>query len=612
MRLVAALSFLAFLLSPVMAQQPAGRKEFPPGTIRRSQDLPQSRLRDQIDRLPVQARNHAVAQLGKFHFAHEDLKSLHVDASGAIFYADTFELPPREQQAATEEDEPQVAQAAVPINPFPSDIIFHSRMGAPNVLYLDFTGETITGTAWNDSVGRLSIPAVAFSTDSDLTTFSDAERLAIKRIWQRVAEDYAPFNIDVTTERPPSFNTRTAHALITRNTDANGEENPASTSGGVAYVGVFGTTTYARYRPAWIYSSNLGGEESYIAEAISHEVGHNFGLSHDGTTDGSDYYGGHGSGDTSWGPLMGTGYNRNVSQWSKGEYYRANNTQDDLATIASKLTYRVDDHGDSSSASSSLSVSNDGSITSTTPETDAHNFFTANKGIIERSTDVDMFSFTTGTGAITLRVNPWVVASGRTRGGNVDLIAQLYNASGQLLLTANVTTTTVAVIQTNLLSGVYYLAVRTTGAGFPTDSTPTGYSVYGSIGQYFISGSVAPAGPPIPPAAELTVIDITEPGVSTKIFTVRYSDNVAIDVSSIGNNDVRVTGPNGYSRTATLVSVDQNSNGTPRTATYRVDPPGSAWQKTDDGTYSVSMLASSAADTEGAFVPASALGTFRV
>ena len=140
-----------------------------------------------------------------------------------------------------------------------------------------------------------------------------------------MAEDYAPFDIDVTTEPPGTLTTRTAMALITRSTDANGAANPHNTGGGVAYVNVFGTTSYSRYRPAWIYHDNLANDESYVAEAASHEIGHNMGLSHDGRTDGQDYYGGHGSGDTSWGPLMGTGYYRNVSQWSKGGYYLANN-----------------------------------------------------------------------------------------------------------------------------------------------------------------------------------------------------------------------------------------------------------------------------------------------
>src|SRR4029077_7898024 len=119
---------------------------------------------------------------------------------------------------------------------------------------------------------------------------------------------------------------------------------------------VFGTSSYSNYRPAWIYFNNLANDESYIAEACSHECGHNFGLSHDGKTDGTEYYGGHGTGDTSWGPIMGTGYNRNVSQWSDGEYYQANNTQDDLATLAAKISYLADDHGNTPATATPLSL----------------------------------------------------------------------------------------------------------------------------------------------------------------------------------------------------------------------------------------------------------------
>src|SRR6185436_3923112 len=144
-------------------------------------------------------------------------------------------------------------------------------------------------------VERAVISAVAFSTDGDLSTFSDAEQLAIKRIWQRVAEDYSPFDVDVTTERPAAFNNRTLNAVITRHTDANGQLNPFSDSGGVAYVNVFNTSTFSYYRPAWIYHDNLANDESFIAEAASHECGHNLGLSHDGRTDDTEYYGGHGS-----------------------------------------------------------------------------------------------------------------------------------------------------------------------------------------------------------------------------------------------------------------------------------------------------------------------------
>jgi hypothetical protein len=486
------------LFGAVMAQSqpvPQRPREFPPGTLTRIADLPPSRLRRHIEGLPPAAQQRALAWLQGFHFTELDLNSLETDAAGGIFYVDEFPLDPA---AAPTPSAPIVAETAVPVNPFPAGLVFHSRPGAPNVLYLNFTGGNVSGTAWNDSLGRSSIPAVAFSTDSDYDTFSDAEQLAIKRMWQRVAEDYSPFNIDVTTERPAVFGTRSAEALITRNTDRDGSPNPSSSAGGIAYINVFGGSSYASFRPAWIYFNNLANSESYVAEAASHEVGHNLGLSHDGQSNGTAYYRGHGSGDTSWGPIMGTGYGRNVSQWSKGDYYLANNTQDDLAVIAGKISYRSDDHGDTIGTATSLVITGGTNILSTTPETDLTNTNRANKGVLGRNTDVDVFSFTTGTGPINLSVKPWIMASG-TRGGNLDILLELYDASGRLLLTNNPEAQTYAQIQTTLSWGTYYLFVRNTGVGDPFSATPSGYTSYASIGQYFISGYIAPpnAGSPL-------------------------------------------------------------------------------------------------------------------
>jgi hypothetical protein len=466
------------------AQAPA-RREFPPGSLKALQELPASKLRGQLDRLPPAARERALASLKNFHFTDKDLDSMEADAQGGIYYADTFE--PKLEDIAVAADEPVVAEAGVPVSPFPAGLIFHSKPGSVNIIYINFSGETVVGTAWNTTVGRTSIPAVAFSKDSDYSTFSDSEQLAIKRIWQRMAEDYAPFDVDVTTERPATFTTRTAHALITRNTDANGADNPSASGGGIAYINMFAASGYATYRPAWIYFNNLSNDESYIAEAASHEIGHNMGLSHDGTSTDS-YYGGHGSGSTSWGPIMGTGYDRNVSQWSKGEYYAANNTQDDLATIAGKLSYRTDDHGNTNATATPLVISGT-NIVSTTPETDPALTNTVNKGILERNNDVDVFSFETG-GAVKLTVNPWIGPSG-TRGGNLDVLLELRSTNGDVLATNNPAADTFATIQTSVAPGTYFLYVRNTGSGNPTNSSPSGYTSYGSIGEYFISGYIS-------------------------------------------------------------------------------------------------------------------------
>lgn len=606
--LTGAASLLAQNAPAPAAAQRAAPRQFPIGGVRRSEDLPDSALRRSIENLPPAARDRATRWLGSFHFTEGDLPALRADGDGGIF----FVCPPAPSDLPADagvSEPPVVAAAALPVSPFPASLIFHSRPGATNVLFINFSGETVTGTDWNTTVGRTSIPAVAFSQDSDLTTFSDQEQLSIRRIWQRMAEDYAPFNIDVTTERPASFTTRTAMALITRQTDALGNLNPYNTSGGVAYVNVFATSTYAKARPAWIYCDNLANVESYIAEAASHEIGHNMGLSHDGKTDGTEYYGGHGSGDTSWGPIMGTGYNRNVSQWSKGEYYLANNTQDDLATIAGKISYRADDHGNTLATATALVLTDTTNVVSTTPETDLTNQHPANKGVLERTTDVDVFSFVTGAGPVKFTVNPWISPSG-TRGGNPDLLLSLFNSAGVLLLTNNPSAQTLAQIQTNLNEGIYYLQIANAGVGTPLASSPSGYSAYGSIGQYFINGSISPASNFIvPPVAEIALTNLSQAGQSNWTFSVTYADDVSVDVSSIDNNDIRVTGPGGYDRLAQLVSLNSAANGTPRTATYRIAPSsGGTWASADNGSYAFSVRDGQVLDTQGAAVTGRLLG----
>lgn len=600
--------FLPLLLDPIQAQ-PSPR-EFPPGALRAIEDLPPSALRSQLERLPGSAQSRALSWLQRFHFTVEDLSSIHADSEGALYYADSFAGDPTAEPSSSE---PMTSSISVPISPFPAGLKFHSRPGAANVIFLNFAGDSISGTAWNTSLNRTIIPAVAFSTDTDFTTFSDAEQLAIKRIWQRVSEDYAPFDVDVTTERPSTFTTRTAHALITRNTDVNGDPNPSSTSGGVAYVSVFASASYANYRPAWVYFNNLGQNESYIAEAASHELGHNFGLSHDGVTGGTEYYGGHGSGDTSWGTIMGTGYNRNVSQWSKGDYYQANNTQDDFAVISGKMAYRPDDHGNAIASATPLTLQYGTNISSTTPDTDPANTNRANKGVLERNTDMDVFSFVTGTGPVNLSINPWIMTSTTTRGGNSDIQVELYSDSGARLLTTNPVSTTYSRIQINLTEGVYYLSIRGMGNGDPFSSTPTGYTSYGSVGQYFISGSVVPSGLIIPPKAQLQVADVTSPNAGANLLTVTYSDNAAISRSTVDANDIRVTGPRGYDRLARFVGSDTGSNSPQVVASYAIDPPDNQhWVSLDNGVYTVGMQTNQVADIEGSWVAGGALGQFSV
>jgi hypothetical protein len=125
-------------------------------------------------------------------------------------------------------------------------------------------------------------------------------------------------------------------------------------------------------------------------------------------------------------------------------------------------------------------------------------------------------------------------------------------------------------------------------------------------------------------AGEVYTIDKTAPTASNLVapapanggtsytFTVNVSDNQAIDVGSLDGNDIRVTGPGGFSQLATFVSVNPATNGSPRTATYRIVPPGGAWDAPDGGTYTVAIQSNQVSDTAGNSVAGAVLGSFQV
>ncbi|HMP74170.1 MAG TPA: PKD domain-containing protein [Kiritimatiellia bacterium] len=463
--------------------------------------LPASEFSERLASLPAGAQARAIGWLNSFEFPEEDVHALHVDHEGGICYVCNF--TPAVMDEGREEPMPMGAlAAAVPVSPFPDSLKFNSRPGATNVIYLNFGGTNISGTAWNTSEGVSTFHTLPFSLDADYATFSGEEQLMIKRVWKRVAEDFASFDVNVTTEPPVVWTRNTALALITRNTDALGQNNPWPNAGGVAYVGVYGTSWNATYRPAWVYHNNVGDRADNIADVTSHEIGHNLGLAHDGQTGGIEYYGGHGGGSSeplSWGPIMGTSYGRNISQWSKGEYHLANNFQDDMAIMASLMGYRPKVTGSTPGTATPLVVV-DNTIRATTPETDPANANQVNKGVIRQSTDVDVWSFTAAAGAVNLVVRPFestrVYTSWRhdTQGGNLHVRAALLDASGNELLVSAPGDVTFAQVQGTVPAGTYFLRVEGMGVGNPYHqdvSLRSGYTDYASVGQYFITGAVA-------------------------------------------------------------------------------------------------------------------------
>lgn len=334
----------------------------------------------------------------------------------------------------------------------------NSRSSATAVVYLDFDGQTVTGTSWNDSDNPTINAAAVDYTASKITS-----------IWERVSADMEPFDINVTTDESVYLaapSRRRIRCIITPSSSWFGS------AGGVAYLGSF---RWSGDTPCWVFANLLGHSTKSVAEAASHEVGHTFGLGHDGQGS-TEYYRGHGSGVTGWAPIMGVGYSRTLVQWSKGEYSNASNTQDDLAIITSSSNgfgYRDDDHGNTRSNATSMTIASPTQV-------DA-------EGVLERNTDADVFSFQSQAGQISFTVSP------ESSYSNIDTQLELYDSSGQLLGSADVENTQSATLSVNVTGGQYYIYVKPAGER----TVSTGYSNYASLGAYRLVGTVVQAATPV-------------------------------------------------------------------------------------------------------------------
>ena len=388
---------------------------------------------------------------------------------GEVVLAESFEL----QTSTNYDNSAAEASTLSEAPPFPVSDTFNlsSLPGSNFTIYLDFDGHTTTGTQWNTDFGEVITPA--YDTDGDVSTFSMDEIEDIQRAWLRVSEDFAPFNINVTTAEPPVSDLIRSDASDTRwgvRVVSGVDTFHLGGTGGLAYLTSFNANTDT---PAFVFNSGLIG----LAETISHEAGHTLGLGHDGTSV-DEYYLGHGSGVTGWAPIMGAGFFQNLVQWSAGEYTDADNGEDDLSIITSQngFNYRVDDHGGTTGTATAIS----GGTAS---------------GIIERSIDMDYFQFTTTGGDVT--IDPFYESP------NLDILAILYDSSGTQIQTSNPTGALNASFA-DLAAGTYYVSIDGTGEG---DVLGTGYSDYASLGQYTIT--VEGQAPPVVTAGDVVISNST-------------------------------------------------------------------------------------------------------
>ncbi|MFL5740659.1 MAG: zinc-dependent metalloprotease [Flavisolibacter sp.] len=339
--------------------------------------------------------------------------------------------------------------------------VLNSYPSATATLFLDFDGQMVNGTSWNVN-GPISCGP------------SNLSAAQITEIFNRVSEDYRPFNVNITTDSTKYWSApsnKRMRLILTVTSDWYGK------AGGVSFIGSF---TWGDNTPAFVFTALLNYNSKNIAEAAAHEIGHTLGLRHQSSYDAncayvSEYNSGVGSGEIGWAPIMGVGYYRNFTLWNNGANpYGCTNYQDDLGIITSATNgfgFRADD------------VSNETDATATSLAFTSNQF--AAQGVIEKMSDRDVFRFTIPEpGNFHLDALPYNTGNGDL-GSDLDMEVSLLTNSQNVLGSYNPDLILSSAIDTILPAGNYYLVVQGKGNMFAPE--------YASLGSYTLKATYSPS-----------------------------------------------------------------------------------------------------------------------
>ncbi|HVZ56931.1 MAG TPA: zinc-dependent metalloprotease [Chitinophagaceae bacterium] len=385
-----------------------------------------------------------------------------------------------------------------------------SYPAASSVIFLDFDGQYVTGTSWNYNGPIDCAP-------SGLTTAQ------ITEVFNRVAEDYRPFNINVTTDSTKYLNAPIDHRIRIIVTVTNGWYPGV---GGVSFIGSY---NFGDDTPAFVFSGALLYKPKNVAEACAHEAGHSLGLYHQAVYDStckkiSDYNSGAGSGEIGWAPIMGVGYYENFTLWNNGPNpYGCSQTQNDLSVITTQnnFSFRADDYPNTPASAQALTFTGDSALIS---------------GIIEQNTDADVFRFTMPTAAeFHLEATPYNVGSNNA-GSDLDMQVTIYNETQTRSSVYNPGTLLSAVVDTPLNAGTYYIKVEGKGNQYAPD--------YASLGSYSLKASLG--GGAVLPLHQLLLSGMVSGSRHELSWTIRAEEQVTaqtLEVSADGSHFIPLASP---------------------------------------------------------------------
>ena len=377
--------------------------------------------------------------------------------------------------------------------------LLESLPDAPVTLFLDFDGGIIQHPDWNLG-SPLAQPA--YDTNGDTSSFSPDELQDIEEIWYRVAEDWLPLNINVTTEEPDAIqNFESVQVAIGGDGAWTG-----SISGGSAFVDGFSTS---RSNTGFVFSENLFTPKQ-IALNVSHEAAHLFGLQHHSLYDEEgNKIEEYDPGSSEVGPLMGAAFSSLRDTWANSPgRFSADVFQDDLLVMTRAanqvVEFRADDHSDLSDVSATaLAVEVVDGVTNL-----------SGHGIIGVSDDIDVFRFTTEGGNLQVNVSGLDLRnlfSTSNPGTNLDVVLEIRDAAGDVHATIDDASLS-ASFDGEISAGDWFLVVGNNGE-------------YGSLGQYEVSATVT---------ANTTPLVLTSPtgtiNTRTPVFTWQAEADAVVEL----------------------------------------------------------------------------------
>jgi hypothetical protein len=385
--------------------------------------------------------------------------------------------------------------------------LLNSYPSASAVIFLDFDGQTVPAGTWT---GTDLICAPAGINTAQMT-----------EVFNRVAEDYRPFNINITTDSTKYFAAPVIKRMRVIITPTYEWYGPA---GGVAFVTSF---NWGDDTPCFVFSVQLSYNPKYIAEASSHEAGHTLGLFHQSTYNGScvktaEYNPGIGSGEIGWAPIMGVGYSKNQTTWNNGPNSNGcSNIQSDLVIItdpSNGFSYRTDDFANNFAGATNIPfVSNAFNVT----------------GDVEQNTDADYFKISISAyGRFQLNAIPTNVGANNS-GSNLDIQVSLYNNSQSLLNIYNPGTLLSASIDSFLNPGNYYLKIEGKGNIYAPS--------YASLGAYLLQGNYSSGALPVRRLELFGILNNNEHQLNWIIDADEQVTKQILEISTDGRNFIQLT-----------------------------------------------------------------------